>query len=53
MPAPVRVLTIEPRTGTSLDEKRYYCLAPTDSDTLIALVREFETTVLGAQGRRS
>jgi len=37
-----KVVTIEPRSGTGLDEKRYFTQSPTDSETHLALLREFE-----------
>jgi hypothetical protein len=35
-------LTIEPRIDTPLKEKRFYTASPTDSDTHIKLLEEFE-----------
>jgi hypothetical protein len=37
-----KTLTIEPRIRTRLEERRYYTLSPTDSETHLALLREFE-----------
>ena len=41
-----RLLTIEPRLRTALSERRYFCSAPTDSDTLVRLVEEFESSMV-------
>jgi len=37
-----KTLTIEPRVRTRLEERRYYTLSPTGSETHLALLREFE-----------
>ena len=37
-----KTLTIEPRIRTRLEERRYYTLSPTDSETHLELLREFE-----------
>ena len=37
-----KTLTIEPRIRTRLEERRYYTQSPTDSETHLALLREFE-----------
>lgn len=37
-----KTLTIEPRTGTSLRERRFYTTSPTDSDTHLELLKRLE-----------
>ncbi|MDP2277845.1 MAG: hypothetical protein Q8K51_06445 [Nitrospirota bacterium] len=37
-----KALTIEPRVGISLGEKRFYTVSPTDSDTHLKLLKEVE-----------
>ena len=38
-------LTIEPRAGSPMSDRRYYTSSPTDSDTHLALVCEFEKLI--------
>ena len=42
-----KTLTIEPRVTTRPEERRYYTLSPTDSETHLALLREFEKAFKG------
>lgn len=42
-----KVLTIEPRARTRLEEQRYFTLSPTDSDTHFTILREFEKSLRG------
>ena len=37
-----RVFIIEPRAGTNYDDKIFYAQSPTDSDTHLKILEEFE-----------
>lgn len=43
-----KLLTIEPRIRTTLEEQRYYTFSPTDSETHLKVLREFEKALGGA-----
>ncbi len=48
-----KLITIEPRMGTPLQERRFYTSSPTDSDTHLALLETLEKEVAKAHGRKN
>ncbi len=48
-----KLLTIEPRAGTPMRERRFYTASPTDSETHLALLEKLEKEVLAVRDCRS
>lgn len=44
-----KILTIEPRADTPLEERKFFSHAPTNSSTHLLLLRELETTILAGR----
>jgi hypothetical protein len=42
-----KLFTVEPRANTPLSERRYITISPVDSDTHLALLRDFEALIIG------
>ena len=47
-----KLITVEPRAGTPLRERRFFTTSPTDSETHLALLRKLEEELSGPRKRK-